>query len=172
MFDDFGLLTTAPGDVAAALGEVMPLSLLALAAVERRAVGRGVRPRRVACAGARCGHGRSRRVAFSSAAWLKRFGLHLAAAIGATGIFVAAAAVGASQTRQQGAAVSAVQVARAHAQGAAQADGGSRALANARLQRGALTEPNSTRPPASSSAGQGAHAGAASSSRRAATWSG
>ncbi len=34
-------------------------------------------------------------------AWLKRFGLHLAAAIGATGVFVAAAAVGASQTRQQ-----------------------------------------------------------------------
>ena len=34
-------------------------------------------------------------------AWLKRFGLHLAAAFGATGIFVAAAAVGASQTRQQ-----------------------------------------------------------------------
>jgi len=31
-------------------------------------------------------------------AWLKRFGLHLAAAVGATGIFVAAAAVGASQT--------------------------------------------------------------------------
>jgi hypothetical protein len=30
-------------------------------------------------------------------AWLKRFGLHLAAAIGATGVFVAAAAVGASQ---------------------------------------------------------------------------
>ncbi|MGI9145523.1 MAG: hypothetical protein ACR2IK_03075 [Chloroflexota bacterium] len=37
--------------------------------------------------------------------WLKRFGLHLAAAIGATGIFVAAAAVGAHQTRQQTAAV-------------------------------------------------------------------
>jgi hypothetical protein len=35
------------------------------------------------------------------AAWLKRFGLHLAAALGATGIFVAAAAVGASQTREQ-----------------------------------------------------------------------
>jgi hypothetical protein len=35
------------------------------------------------------------------AAWLKRFGLHLAAAVGATGVFVAAAAVGASQTRQQ-----------------------------------------------------------------------
>lgn len=34
-------------------------------------------------------------------AWLKRFGLHLAAAVGATSIFVAAAAVGASQTRQQ-----------------------------------------------------------------------
>jgi hypothetical protein len=33
------------------------------------------------------------------AAWLKRFGLHLAAAVGATGIFVAAAAVGANQTR-------------------------------------------------------------------------
>jgi len=33
-------------------------------------------------------------------AWLGRFGLHLAAALGATGIFVAAAAVGASQTRQ------------------------------------------------------------------------
>jgi hypothetical protein len=33
--------------------------------------------------------------------WFKRFGLHLAAAIGATGVFVAAAAVGASQTRQQ-----------------------------------------------------------------------
>jgi hypothetical protein len=37
-------------------------------------------------------------------AWLKRFGLHLAAAVGATGIFVAAAAVGANQTRQQVAA--------------------------------------------------------------------
>jgi hypothetical protein len=36
------------------------------------------------------------------AAWLRRFGLHLAAAVGATGVFVAAAAVGASQTRQQG----------------------------------------------------------------------
>jgi hypothetical protein len=35
------------------------------------------------------------------AAWLKRFGLHLAAAVGATGVFVAAAAVGANQTRQQ-----------------------------------------------------------------------
>jgi hypothetical protein len=35
------------------------------------------------------------------AAWLRRFGLHLAAAVGATGVFVAAAAVGASQTRQQ-----------------------------------------------------------------------
>lgn len=34
-------------------------------------------------------------------AWFRRFGLHLAAAIGATGIFVTAAAVGASQTRQQ-----------------------------------------------------------------------
>ncbi len=34
-------------------------------------------------------------------AWLKRFGLHLAAAVGATGVFVAAAAVGANQTRQQ-----------------------------------------------------------------------
>ena len=34
-------------------------------------------------------------------AWLKRFGLHLAAAVGATGIFVAAAAVGATQTREQ-----------------------------------------------------------------------
>lgn len=34
-------------------------------------------------------------------AWLKRFGLHLAAAVGATGVFVAAAAVGASQTRPQ-----------------------------------------------------------------------
>ena len=32
--------------------------------------------------------------------WLKRFGLHMAAAIGATSIFVAAAAVGANQTRQ------------------------------------------------------------------------
>jgi hypothetical protein len=32
--------------------------------------------------------------------WLRRFGLHLAAALGATGIFVAAAAVGAHQTRQ------------------------------------------------------------------------
>jgi hypothetical protein len=32
--------------------------------------------------------------------WIGRFGLHLAAALGATGIFVAAAAVGASQTRQ------------------------------------------------------------------------
>jgi hypothetical protein len=31
--------------------------------------------------------------------WIGRFGLHLAAALGATGIFVAAAAVGASQTR-------------------------------------------------------------------------
>jgi hypothetical protein len=34
-------------------------------------------------------------------AWLKRFGLHLAAAVGATGVFVAAAAVGAHQTRDQ-----------------------------------------------------------------------
>jgi hypothetical protein len=34
-------------------------------------------------------------------AWLKRFGLHLAAAVGATSLFVAAAAVGATQTRQQ-----------------------------------------------------------------------
>jgi hypothetical protein len=33
-------------------------------------------------------------------AWFKRFGLHLAAAVGATGVFVAAAAVGASQARQ------------------------------------------------------------------------
>jgi len=32
--------------------------------------------------------------------WWRRMGLHLAAALGATGIFVAAAAVGASQTRQ------------------------------------------------------------------------
>lgn len=39
-------------------------------------------------------------------AWLKRFGLHLAAAVGATGVFVAAAAVGANQTRQQASAVS------------------------------------------------------------------
>jgi hypothetical protein len=39
------------------------------------------------------------------AAWFKRFGLHLAAAVGATGVFVAAAAVGASQTREQAAAV-------------------------------------------------------------------
>lgn len=37
--------------------------------------------------------------------WLKRFSLHLAAAVGATGIFVAAAAVGATQTRQQVAVV-------------------------------------------------------------------
>ena len=36
--------------------------------------------------------------------WLKRFGLHLAAAIGATGIFVAAVTAGASQTRQREAA--------------------------------------------------------------------
>jgi hypothetical protein len=39
-------------------------------------------------------------------AWIKRFGLHLAAAVGATGIFVAAAAVGATQTRQQVANIS------------------------------------------------------------------
>ena len=39
-------------------------------------------------------------------AWLKRFGLHLAAAVGATGVFVAAAAVGANQNRPQIAAVS------------------------------------------------------------------
>jgi hypothetical protein len=39
-------------------------------------------------------------------AWIKRFGLHLAAAVGATGVFVAAAAVGASQNRPQIAAVS------------------------------------------------------------------
>lgn len=38
-------------------------------------------------------------------AWLKRFSLHLAAAVGATGIFVAAAAVGASQTHEQAPAV-------------------------------------------------------------------
>ena len=44
-------------------------------------------------------------------AWLKRFGLHLAAAVGATGIFVAAAAVGATQTRDQPAAASLVTVA-------------------------------------------------------------
>jgi hypothetical protein len=44
-------------------------------------------------------------------AWLKRFGLHLAAAVGATGIFVAAAAVGATQTRDQPAAVPIVTVA-------------------------------------------------------------
>src|SRR5258708_34510998 len=42
--------------------------------------------------------------------WLKRFGLHLAAALGATGIFVAAAAVGASQTREQVAAIAPVPV--------------------------------------------------------------
>jgi hypothetical protein len=42
--------------------------------------------------------------------WFKRFGLHLAAAVGATGIFVAAAAVGANQTREQVAAVSPVTV--------------------------------------------------------------
>jgi hypothetical protein len=40
--------------------------------------------------------------------WFKRFGLHLAAAIGATGIFVAAAAVGATQTRDQVASVAPV----------------------------------------------------------------
>jgi hypothetical protein len=34
-------------------------------------------------------------------AWIKRFGLHLAAAVGATGIFVGAVVVGASQVRQQ-----------------------------------------------------------------------
>ena len=34
-------------------------------------------------------------------AWFKRFGLHLAAAVGATGVFVAAVAVGANQTREQ-----------------------------------------------------------------------
>ena len=39
-------------------------------------------------------------------AWFKRFALHLAAAVGATGVFVAAAAVGASQNRQQVAVVS------------------------------------------------------------------
>jgi hypothetical protein len=37
--------------------------------------------------------------------WLRRLGLHLAAAVGATGIFVAAAAVGANQNRAQVAAV-------------------------------------------------------------------
>lgn len=37
-------------------------------------------------------------------AWFKRFGLHLAAAVGATGIFVAAVTAGASQTRQREAA--------------------------------------------------------------------
>jgi hypothetical protein len=35
--------------------------------------------------------------------WLGRFGLHLAAAVGATGVFVAAAAVGAHQYQQAGA---------------------------------------------------------------------
>jgi hypothetical protein len=45
-------------------------------------------------------------------AWLKRFGLHLAAAVGATGVFVAAAAVGASQTRLQAAPPPATVVAR------------------------------------------------------------
>jgi hypothetical protein len=34
-------------------------------------------------------------------AWIKRFGLHLAAAVGATGIFVGAVVVGASQVHQQ-----------------------------------------------------------------------
>jgi len=43
-------------------------------------------------------------------AWLKRFGLHLAAAVGATGIFVAAAAVGATQTRQQTASIAPSQI--------------------------------------------------------------
>jgi hypothetical protein len=43
-------------------------------------------------------------------AWLKRFGLHLAAAVGATGIFVVAAAVGANQTRQQVASVAPTEV--------------------------------------------------------------
>jgi hypothetical protein len=38
--------------------------------------------------------------------WLRRFGLHLAAAVGATGIFVAAAAVGAHQYQQAGALAS------------------------------------------------------------------
>ena len=33
-------------------------------------------------------------------AWIRRFGLHLAAALGAMGVFAAAAVVGASQTRQ------------------------------------------------------------------------
>jgi hypothetical protein len=33
LFDDLGLFTTVPGDVAAALGEVIPWSLVALAAV-------------------------------------------------------------------------------------------------------------------------------------------
>lgn len=33
VFDDVGLLATAPGDVIAALGEVIPLSLIALAGV-------------------------------------------------------------------------------------------------------------------------------------------
>ena len=44
-------------------------------------------------------------------AWLKRFGLHLAAAIGATGIFVAAVTAGASQTRQREAATAPTAVA-------------------------------------------------------------
>ena len=43
--------------------------------------------------------------------WLKRFGLHAAAAVGATGIFVGAAAVGANQTREQVAAVAPATVA-------------------------------------------------------------
>jgi hypothetical protein len=34
-------------------------------------------------------------------AWVKRFGLHLAAAVGATGVLVTAAAVGANQTVSQ-----------------------------------------------------------------------
>lgn len=38
-------------------------------------------------------------------AWFKRFALHLAAAVGATGIFVAAAAVGANQNRPSSVAV-------------------------------------------------------------------
>ena len=33
VFDDFGLLATAPSDVLAALGEVIPLSVMALAGV-------------------------------------------------------------------------------------------------------------------------------------------
>src|SRR3977135_2121548 len=46
----------------------------------------------------------------TASAWFKRFGLHLAAAVGATGIFVAAATVGASQTRQQVASVAPAEV--------------------------------------------------------------